>query len=126
MNPQQLINQQLQQLKPAIKSQRKARQLLEQYWSDKFPLLWTTQHVHRAANEQSTVLTETEALTLLQSLSQSYNPQYGLCWKNLTDAIQESGYGRDITKSELNRFVHQDLIAVQTNQPPTPTKPKQR
>ena len=126
MNPQQLINQQLQQLKPALKNQRKARQLLEQYWSDKIPLLWTTQHVHRAANEQSTVLTESEALTLLQSLSQSYNPQFGLCWKNLTDAIQDSGYGRDITQSELNRFIHQDLIAVQTTPTKQPPKPKQR
>ena len=120
MNHKLLINQQLQQLAPALKSQRKARQLLEEYWSDKMALLWTTQQVHRAANEKETVLTESEALTLLQSLSQSYDSQDGLCWKNLTDAIQDSGYGRDITKAELNRFIHQALIAVQN----TPTNPK--
>jgi hypothetical protein len=121
MNPQQLINQQLQQLKPAIKSQRKARQLLEEYWSDKIALLWITQHVHRAANEKETVLTEAEALEILQDLGQHHNYQYGLRWSDLTENIQQSGLGRDMTKAELSRFVHQDIITIQTTQTPTPT-----
>ena len=76
-------------------------------------LIWTAQDVHRAANERETVLTDEEARTLLTDLHQHHNAQYGLQWKDLYEAIENSGLGRDITKRELSRFVHKDIIAIQ-------------
>lgn len=110
--PLNLIYELLQQLKPAIKSQRQVRPLLEQFWSDKIALVWTTAHVHRAANEQKTVLTEAEAWKILQTLDADYDQQYGLKWQDLADRIQESGLGRDIKTRELKCFVERDVVVV--------------
>ena len=85
-----LIEELLLQLKPAIKSQRQVRPLLEQFWSDKIALLWTSEHVHRAANEQKTVLTEAQARKILHDLHAHYDRQYGLAWENLAEKIQDS------------------------------------
>lgn len=103
----------LEVLKPAIKSQRKAREILEKYWSDKMALIWTTQDVHRAANEIETVLTEAEAQEILKDLHRHHNIHYGLKWSDLTTHISDSGLGRDITKRELNRFIHRDILTIQ-------------
>ena len=107
-----LIDELLQQLKPAIKSQRQVRPLLEQFWSDKIALLWTSAHVHRAANEQKTVLTEAQARKILHDLHAHYDRQYGLAWENLAEKIKDSGLGRDIRKKELERFINQDVVVV--------------
>ena len=88
--PLNLIEELLLQLKPAIKSQRQVRPLLEQFWSDKIALLWTSEHVHRAANEQKTVLTEAQARKILHDLHAHYDRQYGLAWENLAEKIQDS------------------------------------
>jgi len=100
-------------LTPALKSRRKTEALLRNYWSDKMALIWTTQDVHRAANERETVLTEAEAKEILMELHQHHNAQYGLQWKDVYEAIENSGLGRDITKRELSRFVHKDILAIQ-------------
>ena len=108
----QLITELLAHLRPALKSVAKAEQLLTEYWADKIALLWTTQDVHRAANEAKTVLTETEARIILRNLRASYHPQYGLEWQDVSEAIQESGLGRDINKRELHRFIHRDVLVI--------------
>ena len=110
--PLNLIEELLLQLKPAIKSQRQVRPLLEQFWSDKIALLWTSAHVHRAANEQKTVLTEAQARQILHDLHAHYDRQYGLAWENLAEKIQDSGLGRDIRKQELERFINEDVVVV--------------
>jgi len=110
---QQAILELLDVLEPALKSRRKAFRLLQDHWSDRAVIIWTTEDVHRAANERETVLTEKEAQTLLRQLVENHNAQYGLQWKDLYEAIEQSGSGRDITKRELSRFVHKDIIAVQ-------------
>jgi hypothetical protein len=100
-------------LAPAIRGKRKAEALLRGYWSDKIAIIWSTDDVHRAANEHETVLTKEEARSILTELHEHHNAQYGLQWKDLYDAIENSGFGRDITKRELNRYVHRDIIAIQ-------------
>ena len=108
----QLITELLEQLRPALKSVSKAQQLLHEYWADRIALVWTTKDVHRAANEVKTVFTEAQARQILASLNHNYSAQYGLKWETLTDHIQHSGLGRDITKRELHRFIHRDVLAI--------------
>jgi hypothetical protein len=103
----------LRALAPTLKSKRKAEALLRRYWSDKIAIIWSTEDVHRAANERETVLTEEEAWKILSDLHEHHNAQYGLQWKDLYEAIENSGLGRDITKRELSRFVHKDILAIQ-------------
>lgn len=112
----QLITELLEALRPALRSVAKANQLLTDYWADKIALLWTTKDVHRAANETKTVLTEEQARTILTNLHDNYHAQYGLDWHDVSEAVQQSGLGRDIRKRELHRFIHRDVLAVD---PPT-------
>lgn len=114
----QLIAELLQHLRPSLRSVGKARQLLTDYWADRIALLWTTNDVHRAANEVRTVLTEQQARTILLNLHDNYRPQYGLEWRDVTNAIEDSGLGRDITARELHRLIHRDLLTI--DPPPQP------
>ena len=108
-----IIIEMLDALTPTLKSRKKAEAILQRYWSDKVAILWTTQDVHRAANEKETVLTEDEAHTALTDLLRHHDKQLGLRWKDLTDWIEESGLGRDTTRQELSRFIHHDILALQ-------------
>jgi hypothetical protein len=106
-----LIEQQLATLQPVLRSRNKARQLLGQFWSDKIALLWTTEEIHRAANESRTVLTEAEARTVLNDLHAHYNPQLGLQWRDVVESVKQSDLGRNIGKRELHQFIHKDKVA---------------
>ena len=106
----QLITELLEKLRPALKSVSKAEQLLTEYWADRIALLWTTKEVHRAANEVKTVLTEQQARIILRSLHDNYHAQYGLEWQDVSEAVKQSGLGRDIKKRELHRFIHRDVL----------------
>ena len=108
----QLITELLEKVRPALKSASKAQHLLTEYWADRIALLWTTKDVHRAANEAKTVLTEKQARTILRTLHDNYRPQYGLEWRDVSEAIQQSGLGRDISKRELHRFIHRDVLVI--------------
>ena len=108
-----IIIEMLDALTPALNSRKKAEAILQRYWSDKVAIVWTTQDVHRAANERETVLTEQEARAALTDLHRHHDKQLGLRWKDVTDWIEESGLGRDITKSELSRFIHHDVLTIQ-------------
>ena len=108
----QLIAELLQHLRPSLRSVSKARQLLTDYWADRIALVWTTNDVHRAANEAKTVLTEQQARTILRTLHSDYRPQYGLEWRDVTKAIENSGLGRDITARELHRHIHLDELTI--------------
>ena len=108
----QLITELLEKLRPVLRNVAKAEHLLTGYWADKIALVWTTKEVHRAANEAKTVLTEEQARTILRSLHQHHNPQYGLRWSDLPEAVEQSGLGRDIRKRELHRFIHRDVLVI--------------
>ncbi len=108
----QLIAALLQHLRPALRSVTKAEHLLNDYWADKIALLWSTKEVHRAANESKTVLTEQQARTILRSLHDNYHAQYGLEWRDVSEAVKQSGLGRDIRKRELHRFIHRDVLVI--------------
>jgi hypothetical protein len=99
-------------LTPVLKSRKRAEQILEKYWSDKVALIWTIQDVHRAANEWEIALTNKEALEILKELHQHHNHQYGLKWSDLSDCIKETGFGRDLSEREIQRFVEKDIIAI--------------
>ena len=109
----QTITQMLRALRPALKDQARASQILERFWSDRIALVWTTRQIHRAANEKKTVLTEGEARQILHELHQQHNHQYGLRWSDLGEVIANSCLGRPITRSELNGFINQDIITIQ-------------
>ena len=109
----QLIAEMLEKLRPSLKSVAKAEHLLNDYWADKIALLWSTKEVHRAANEAKTVLTEQQARIILRSLHDNYRAQYGIEWQDVSEAIQESGLGRDIKHRELHRFIHRDVLIIQ-------------
>ena len=111
-----LITELLEILGPLLKSRRKAKILLDDYWADRIALIWTTQDVHRAANKNRLVLTEAEAREMLRELHLHHNPQYGLRWSDVAEHIQQSGNSRDIRKRELHRFVHHDVLTIA---PPT-------
>lgn len=108
----QLITELLKKLRPALKSVARAELLLTEYWADRIALVWTTKEVHRAANEAKTVLTEEHARTILRSLHDNYHAQYGLEWRDVSEAVEQSGLGRDISKRELHRFIHRDVLAI--------------
>ena len=107
-----IIQDTLRVLRPVIRRQRKAEQLLEQYWQDKMAIVSTVEHVYRAANEIKVALTRQEAITLLKLFDQVHNRQYGLRWSDLTSHITENVMGRPLTRAELNRFVHKDIITI--------------
>ena len=100
-------------LKPVLKNQKKAQALLEKYWSDKIAIVWDTADIHRAANELETVLTEDEAVKVLNTVYEGHSAMLGLKWENLTVKIRDSGLGRDITKRELHQFVRKDVLTIQ-------------
>lgn len=107
------IEQMLRKLKPVVKNGRRAEQLLQNYWADKIALVWTAEHVHRAANEIRIALTRQEAIQVLQHFNRTHNRQSGLRWIDLTGYIEEKVLGRELTAQELNRFVKKDQITVQ-------------
>jgi hypothetical protein len=107
------IEDMVQRLKPMLKDPAKAKVILKHYWRDKIALVWETEDVHRAANERETVLTEDEAVKVLQEVLDNHDAQSGVCWQTLTDTIEDKGLGRDMTKLELRRFIHKDILTIQ-------------
>jgi hypothetical protein len=102
----------MQALKPALTSQKRARELLDRFWRDKAAIVWTTVQVHRAANEHRTVLTEKDAQLILQTFIRLHNHQHGLRWSDLMECIQASGRGRDIRPAELRNLVKHDQLTI--------------
>jgi hypothetical protein len=99
-------------LKPTLKNPRKAKQILDRFWSDKMALVWDVQDVHTAANEREVALTNKQAIEVLQELHYYHNKQYGLQWKDVTCYIEENALGRKLTRTELKRFVEKNLLTV--------------
>ena len=108
----QIIQELLRVLKPVIKNQRKAEQLLVRYAQGKVIIIWSIQDVYRAANERGLALTLQEAREVLHAHSQTHNKQYGMRWEHLTDYIQDRVLGRKLTRKEINRFVKEDIITI--------------
>ena len=92
---------------------RVAAWALEKYWSDKIALVWTMNDIHKAANERGLALTKQEAKALLDDLAKHYNPQYGIKWIDLWDLIENSGYGRKMTKREVKAFVENNQLVIE-------------
>ena len=106
------IDSMVQRLRPVLKDRNRAQAILECYWRTRMALVWEVMDVHRAANEREVALTRAEAITVLETLHQQYNRQYGIKWEDLTAHIEDRVLGRKLTKTELHRFVHQDVITV--------------
>jgi len=106
------IEDMLRRLKPVLTDKGKAEHILERYWSDKIAIVWEVEDVFRAANEREVALTRKEAVKLLQELHQHHNAQYGLKWEDLTTCIEDQVLGRKLTKSEIKRFVEQDIVTI--------------
>jgi hypothetical protein len=104
-------------LKPALKDQRKAEQILDRFWSDKMALVWDTEDVHTAANEREVALTNQEAVRVLKELHHYHNKQYGIKWEDLTAYIEEYALGRELTKAELKRFVEKNILTIERHKP---------
>jgi hypothetical protein len=99
-------------LQPALKSQKRAKELLERFWQDKAAIIWTTTQVHRAANESKTVLTEADAQSILHNFISNHHYQYGLCFTDLVKAIEEGGLGRRILSAETRNLVLRNTLTV--------------
>jgi len=107
-----LIEDMVKKLRPVLKDKAKALKILNRYWSNRMALVWDTADVHQAANEIEVALTEKEARQVLQALHLQYNRQLGLRWEDITAHITENVLGRKLTRSEVARFVKQDLLTV--------------
>ena len=99
-------------LRPVLTNPEKARAILQRYWRMRMALVWEVEDVHRAANERKRVLTNIEAVAVLQTLLDQHNAQLGIKWEDLWAHIDLYRPGRAITKAELMRFVKMDIIAV--------------
>src|SRR3954470_24628378 len=106
------INGMLRVLRPLLKDTSAAKGRLEQYWSDKIAIVWEVRQIHRAANENEIALTNEEAERVLRQLFNHHNAQFGLKWEDLTNYIEDHVLGRKMSKRELNRFIHNDIIAI--------------
>ena len=109
-------------LKPVLKNRKKARNLLERFWSDKIAIIWDSEDIHRAANERELALTEAEARSILRELHQFHNHQTGIQWRDVVEIIKDHVVGRPLNKRELDRFVHKNIITIA--RPRTPKKRK--
>ena len=99
-------------LKPPLKNAGRAKQILDQFWSDKMALVWTVQDVHTAANEREVALTNQEAIKVLQELHHYHDKQLGLRWEDVTAYIEEYALGRKLTKAETKRFVEKNILTI--------------
>ena len=106
------IDDMVRKLKPVLKDADKAKVILQSYWRTRMALVWEVEDVHRSANERKRVLTNTEAIAVLQTLHDQHNAQLGIKWEDLWAHIDLYEPGRAITKAELNRFVKLDVITV--------------
>jgi len=97
-------------LRPVLNDNDRAGRILTRFWQNRMALLWTTQDVHRAANEVETALTEAEARAVLHYLHDHHDSQYGLRWGEVTEYIKDHALGRPLTKREVHRFVHKDIL----------------
>ena len=77
-NADNIIEAMVRKLKPVLNNPVKAKQLLDQFWSDKMALVWEVRDVHTAANEREVALTNKEAIKVLQELHHYHNNQYGI------------------------------------------------
>ncbi len=109
---QQLIAAMVQVLKPALKSPKRAEQLLGSFWQDKIAIVWVLKDVHTAANEREVALTNREAIEVLQEMHHYHNKKYGLRWSDFTSYIEEYALGRKLTRAELKRFVDKNLLTI--------------
>ena len=107
------IDQMVRKLTPVLHDPNRAKTILKRYWNQKMALVWSVQDVHRAANERKRVLTDKEAVQVLETLHEQHNPQTGLKWADLWDHIDLYAPGRKMSQSELTRFVTKDIISVQ-------------
>jgi hypothetical protein len=105
-----IIEDMVRKLRPVLKDKAKAQKILTRYWRDKMALVWDVEDVHKAANELEVALTEKEAISLLQTLLNQHNAQYGIKWEDLTTHITDNVLGRKLTRLELRRFVERDII----------------
>ena len=106
------IDDMVRKLKPVLRDPVKAKVILLKYWKTRIALVWEVEDVHRAANERDVALTGKEAITVLQTLLNQHNAQYGIRWEDLTAHIEDRVLGRKLTKTEVRQFVDLDIITI--------------
>ena len=106
------IKDMVRRLSPILKDKSRDERILKKCWRHKIALVWTTQQVHRAANEREVALTRREAVQVLQTLLHQHNPQLGLRWSDITGHIEENVLGRQLTRPEIKRFVEKDILTI--------------
>lgn len=114
----------LQLLRPALKNRRKAEELWRQFWLDRATIVWTTTQVHRAANENKTVLTEHDAQTILHDFISNHHYQYGLSWSDLVGTQAHFSLGnleqalsfRPFAPEDVDLTIFQSLTAAAQQQ----------
>ncbi len=109
---QSIIQDMVEALQPVLSDQERAERILSRFWQDQIALVWTTQDVHRAANECSIALTERQARELLFNLHEHHNPKLGLQWKDLKDYARSYDRGRSMKRREIELFVKHNILAV--------------
>ena len=102
-------------LKPVLKNPKRAKQILDRFWTDKMALVWDVQFVHTAANEREVALTNKQAIKVLDELHHYHNKQCGIKWVDLTSYIEEYALGRKLTTRELKRFVEKNILTIDCN-----------
>jgi hypothetical protein len=107
------IDDMVRRLKPVLRDPQKAKVILQRYWRTRMALVWMAEDVHMAANELEVALTDLEAISVLQTLHRQHNAQYGIKWEDLTTHIEDKVLGRKMTKREVARFVHRDILTIQ-------------
>ncbi len=109
---QEIIKAMVRALKPVLKSQKRAEEIMERFWRDKIVLVWDIEDIHTAANEREVALTKQEAIQVLQEMHHHHNKQYGLKWRDVTAYIEEHCLGRKLTQRELKQFVENNLLTI--------------
>jgi len=107
------INEMIHALKNVLNDKAEAKEILQQYWSTRMALVWEILDVHMASNERKRVLTNAEAIEVLQEVFKKHDYTGGVLWRDFWEYIDAKSPGRPITPEELNRFKTQGIIAIE-------------
>ena len=80
-----IIQKQVEDLKEAgvIKDTEAARKVLDKYWKDKIAAVWTTEDVISRAEENGKMITEEQAVEVLQTVLHKFDATQGINWYTL-------------------------------------------
>jgi len=74
---------------------------MQEYWSDKIAIVWTTDDVHFAVNQHHQAVSEEVAQQALQSALDHHDAEYGVTWITLAGCAEPC---REMTEFEAEWF----------------------